>query len=353
MKLLFLSSMPRKPAGGVRVIYNYVKDLRRLGIDAYVLHPLKNYIYKFADEQTPVYTLNEISDVDHLVIPDVYIGQANAANLNGHRNYSLFIQNPYIIRTIQKYNNKELINTVFNNAKFILCISEDTETMILEMYPHVQGKLIRTGWALPGESKLRFDVASKEKLISYMPRKNIDHIQLTLDCIGNKLPSDWKLVPIVRMSRHELESTLNKSSIYLSFGSFEGLPAPPVEAAISGNYVIGYHGNGGREYWNKPNFTEINVCDIRHFSTCILERVRRIDANPAISSELENGINDLMRRFSASRQLDCVRGFAEVVFANKAGLQHDKKRRTPFVTDFISHNIDRLAIKFKQISHGL
>ncbi len=344
--------MPKKPTGGVRVIYNYVKALREIGMDAYVLHPLQNYTYRFADAQTPVYTLKQISDLDHLVIPDVYIGQANDANLNGHRNYSLFIQNPYIIRTIQKYNNKALINSVFSNAKYILCISEDAESMILDMYPQAEGKLIRTIWSFPAESKLGFNVSNKEKLITYMPRKNIDHIQLTLDCIENKLPSDWRLVPIVRMSRGELESTLNKSSIYLSFGSFEGLPAPPVEAAISGNYVIGYHGNGGREYWNKPNFAEINVCDIRQFSTSVLERVRRIDANPDIFYELENGINDLNRKFSASHELDCIKKFVEVLCA-EVEVKHTKNRRTPFITNFISHYINRIAIKHKQISHGL
>lgn len=353
MKILFLSSMPRKPTGGVRVIYNYVRTLREIGMDAYVLHPLQNYIYGFADAPTPVYTHHQISNADHLVIPDVYIGQATYENLNGHVNYSLFIQNPYIIRTIQKYNDKNLINDVFSNAKYILCISEDTEAMILEMYPQTEGKLIRTIWSFPVESKLEFNVAQKEKLISYMPRKNIDHIQLTLDCIEKKLPVDWRLVPIERMSRSELESTLNKSSIYLSFGSFEGLPAPPVEAAISGNYVIGYHGNGGREYWKRPNFTEINVCDIKEFSMKILERVRIIDASPSVFPELEKGINELREKFSSRYQLDCIKKFANVLRIMEAGAQHIENRRTPFVTNYISHQIDRLAIKYKQISHGL
>lgn len=353
MKILFLSSMPKKQTGGVRVIYNYVRALREIGMDAYVLHPLQNFTYGFANAPTPVYTPTLISDADHLVIPDVYIGQATDKNLNGHVNYSLFIQNPYIIRTLQKYNNKSLINAVFNNAKYILCISEDTEAMILEMYPQTEGKLIRTIWSFPIGSKLGLNVEKKEKLISYMPRKNIDHIQLTLDCIENKLPANWRLVPIVHMSHSDLESTLNKSSIYLSFGSFEGLPAPPVEAAISGNYVIGYHGNGGREYWNSPNFTEVNVCDIREFSKKILERVRIVDANPSVFTELAKGINDIREKFSSSHQLDCIKKFAEVLRAKEREAQHIKNRRTPFVTNYISYQIDRVAIKYKQISHGL
>ena len=32
---------------------------------------------------------------------------------------------------------------------------------------------------------------------------------------------------------------------------------PPLEAAIAGNKVIGYTGEGGKEFWKKPIFTEI------------------------------------------------------------------------------------------------
>ena len=37
---------------------------------------------------------------------------------------------------------------------------------------------------------------------------------------------------------------------------------PPLEAAIAGNKVIGYTGGGGKEYWNKPIFEEIQSGDI-------------------------------------------------------------------------------------------
>lgn len=353
MKVFFLSTMPKKPTGGVRVIYSYVNNLRKIGLDSYVLHPLKNYTYGFSDGDSPVYTPKQVSDSDHLVIPDVYIGRATAKNLNGHQNFSLFIQNPYIIRTIQKYNNKQVIENVFTKAKFILCISEDTMSMILAMYPQSEGKLIRTTWALPPESGLSFQQASKEKLITYMPRKNIDHIQLTIDSLEKKLPHGWQLAPIVRMTRGELETALNKSSIYMSFGSFEGLPAPPVEAAIAGNYVVGYHGNGGKEYWRKPNFTEVNVCDIPHFASSVLDRVHIIDSNPSAFRELEEGIQSLNRRFSATYELECVKQFADVLSAAHADIKHTAYRRTPFLTNYFSYQLDRIGIKLKQVSHGL
>ena len=50
----------------------------------------------------------------------------------------------------------------------------------------------------------------------------------------------------------------------------EGLPLPPVEAAISGNKVIGYTGEGGKEYWRKPIFIEIKSSEIKDFCKKIL-----------------------------------------------------------------------------------
>lgn len=50
----------------------------------------------------------------------------------------------------------------------------------------------------------------------------------------------------------------------------EGLPLPPVEAALAGNKVIGYTGEGGKEYWKKPIFTEIKTSEIKNFCNAIL-----------------------------------------------------------------------------------
>jgi hypothetical protein len=345
--------MPVKPTGGVRVIYNYVNVLNSIGADAYVLHPLKNYSYKFADSPAPIYKLRYIFSNDHLVIPDVYIGRINKDKLNGHSNFSLLIQNPYIIRSIQKYNNKEIINKVFNSAKYILCISEDAERMIANMFPQVKDRLIRSSWSLPDNSKLKFNPKDKQKIISFMPRKNIDHIQLTLDSIDVNLPNDWQLVPIVNMTRSQLEDILNRSSIHLSFGSFEGLPAPPVEAAISGNYVIGYHGNGGREYWLIPNFTEVNVCDIYDFSKKILERVSKIDSNPEISIELHSGISKLKLKFSSDFEYECLNNFYEKLQFLNSKINGNLIIKTPFTTNYIFYQVDRVLVKFKQLSYGL
>ena len=54
---------------------------------------------------------------------------------------------------------------------------------------------------------------------------------------------------------------------------------PPLEAAIAGNKVISYTGGGGKEYWQKPIFEEIQSGDIKNFSEKILNAVNNLPEN--------------------------------------------------------------------------
>ena len=75
MRVLFFSTMPNAPTGGVRVIYRFVNLLNQMGIESYVYHELKSYRYKWADVSSPVYKGKYIDRDDHIVIPDVFIGR--------------------------------------------------------------------------------------------------------------------------------------------------------------------------------------------------------------------------------------------------------------------------------------
>ena len=57
----------------------------------------------------------------------------------------------------------------------------------------------------------------------------------------------------------------------------EGLGIPPIEAAILGNNVIGYTGQGGNEYWKKPLFDKIENGNIIKFCKIILKNINLIN----------------------------------------------------------------------------
>ena len=104
--------------------------------------------------------------------------------------------------------------------------------------------------------------------------------------------------------REVARTVMSRSVIFLAFSEFEGLPVPPVEAAISGNVVIGYHGQGGREYWNRPNFIEVNQGDLQGFVFEILDKIQEVNSGQLDIVGLNSGIEILHRYFSPELELE-------------------------------------------------
>ena len=88
----------------------------------------------------------------------------------------------------------------------------------------------------------------------------------------NQLPKDWRIKPIINMTDKQLRDTMDESKIFLAFPSFEGLPAPPIEAAFAKNFVVGYHGQGGLEYWEEPVFSVVEPFNVKSFISKILKK---------------------------------------------------------------------------------
>jgi glycosyltransferase involved in cell wall biosynthesis len=112
-----------------------------------------------------------------------------------------------------------------------------------------------------------------------MPRKLPNHSLLLMFYLKNIIPKNWKILSLENISEKLLIEKLSKSKIFLSFSNFEGLGLPPIEAAISGNKVIGYDGGGGVEYWKKPIFIKIENGDIKNFGKKTLLEIKNYQKN--------------------------------------------------------------------------
>ena len=117
--------------------------------------------------------------------------------------------------------------------------------------------------------------------------------------IKNKLPKKWKIKALDNIGNEkEIYNVLRKSKIFLSFSHMEGLGLPPLEAAKEGNKVIGYTGEGGKDYWKEPIFTEIPYGNLDLYVNEILNYIKkrsnytkfkkqRIELYKKYSSEIE------------------------------------------------------------------
>ena len=106
-----------------------------------------------------------------------------------------------------------------------------------------------------------------------MPRKLPLHSYLVVNYLRNYLPKKWKLETINNLNEQQTFMKLKKSKIFLSFSFLEGLGMPPLEAGIAGNKVIGYTGEGGKEYWKEPIYTEIYQGNIFDFCNKIIKNL--------------------------------------------------------------------------------
>ena len=98
---------------------------------------------------------------------------------------------------------------------------------------------------------------------------------MSLFFLKKHLPKSWKTKSIHNLKQKDVYKYLVKSKIFLSFSELEGLGLPPVEAAIAGNKVIGYTGEGGKGYWQEPIFTEIPNGNFSKFIVEILKFIKK------------------------------------------------------------------------------
>jgi hypothetical protein len=143
-----------------------------------------------------------------------------------------------------------------------------------------------------------------------MPRKLADHSSKVLFFLRNHLPSHWRIQPIDGMNEAGVADLLQRSKIFMSFSHFEGCPLPPLEAALSGNQVIGYTGQGAREYWLPEVFEAVESGNVVSFAQSVLNKVKQLDESPRVPMQ-STAINRLADTYSAARERADMQAFVQ------------------------------------------
>ncbi len=259
-KINFLIPYSRKPYGGIRVIHHIcqmLSDKMDVGI---------NMIGQDRNKASPNTFERKVSrsEESHWILPEFLLPYVKKPR-KIRKCYSVFVQNPYIIFKLKRHDKKGILDSL-ENAANIFCISKDCESMIKLLAPSV--KTLRLKWAVDREvQKSAEDLASyfgqKKNLITYMPRK-CKELTTYLALISERW-TEWEIRPIENLSFIEVINSLKESKIFLSFSEFEGFAAPPVEASVLGNIVIGFSGNGNNELFEQKNFLKVeqnNLLDL-------------------------------------------------------------------------------------------
>lgn len=307
VNIIYLLPEMKEASGGAKVIYSHSLILNYIGkhISSQIIHLKKNFLYKlnlslakrvkFFDKKNSGWdgkkmkiskkfipkkdwydnkisisdNLNFDRKKDFIIIPEIWSHFAKDLKFEENKiNYAIFVQGFYHMNSTDNFTN---LKKSYEGAKLIITTSKYSENYLKTMFPNLKKKIFKVNISI---DSTKFKIKKKSNLITYMPRKLPEHSSLLLFYLRNLLPKNWKILPLINVSEKELTKTLSISKIFLSFSNFEGLGLPPIEAALSGNKVIGYVGGGGLEYWKKPIFIKVENGEIEDFAKKILNNIK-------------------------------------------------------------------------------
>ena len=276
------------------------------GWQANEIEALKNFKYNwFSNKVSIKQNLNFNQNTDFVILPEIHAHLAEDLLIKKKIKYAIFVQNGY---SISFTNNEKKLNKAYSNASFILSYSDDITNCVKLTFPKLKTKIIKIKISIQSTGK--DNVKKKKKLITYMSRKLPQHSFHVVSFLKKNLPKEWSLKDLNNISEKEVYKNLLNSKIFLAFSNLEGLGLPPLEAALAGNYVIGYTGEGGKDYWKKPIFTEIYSGDIRNFVKQVIKKISEINMN---KSQRLNQYKKILKEFSKTNEILHIKKFLKEI----------------------------------------
>jgi hypothetical protein len=317
-RLVYGSPASDEPSGGVKVFHRHVEVLRAMGHEAAIWHPGSvGFRCSWFEHEAPVVETPDLHPAnDFIVLPEIWAtGYVPMLKSQGFK-VGIFVQNAYLTHVNFNTGNPNGIRDAYADADLVLSISSDSSRYLEEIHGVPAGKIQPQRYTV---DRRLFHPAEKARLITFMPRKLADHGARVVSALRPLLPAGWEIVPLDNLAERQVAFALSKSAIFLAFSEFEGLPVPPVEAALAGNVVIGYHGQGGREYWHAPNFIEVDQGDFQQFVFEVRETLIEIGSGQLNVEALNAGIDRLAAAFSPATERELLEALVSRVRALDAG----------------------------------
>ena len=337
--IIYLTHAEKKPSGGAKIIYRHSEIINNLKkYKSEVLHikkthtsklrislkkrfklpketvfgwqfndikPAKNFTYNWFDHSVKCRNnFNFKKNNDFIVIPEIFAHLALELSLNFKIGYAIFVQNGFVINST---NDENKLTAAYDKAQFILSYSNTITKCLTLKFPKIKNKIVKISYSL---NLQKLNSNKKKNLITYMSRKLPSHSNLVVNFLKSKLPKNWKIQDLNNLTEMETYKILSQSKIFMSFSNFEGLPLPPAEAALAGNLVIGYTGEGGNDYWYRPIFKKINQGDICEFVEKILIKIRNIKKNTKKKNEI---FKFLKKKFSKELEIKNIQKFLNLI----------------------------------------
>ena len=269
----------------MRKLYHCVDTLNAAGLNAAILHARPGFRCSWFENTTRIVSAEEVTlgPRDIFVVPEVY-GQS-ICDLPRNTRQVIFNQNAYLtLESLEDGPANAAPYTNNPNLVMVLVVSEDNAEVLKCTFPKAPVRRLRLGI---DSSLYRPPQASKQRRLAYIPRKRPDNAAAVLAQLRLRgVLNDWDVVAIDGRSEVETAELLRTARLFLSFSFREGFGLPPLEALACGCIVVGYHGFGGREYFQPPFAIAVEDGDIAAFVRTVEATIHNIDTDPQRADSL-------------------------------------------------------------------
>ncbi|MET0439573.1 MAG: glycosyltransferase [Devosia sp.] len=262
-EIYFLTPDYNSPSGGIRVIYRHVDILNASGIPAAVVHQKRGFRCDWFENSTRVLDVGRcrLGENDLLVLPETDGDLFN--RLSPGARHAIFNQNAHLTwlrdpGSVSKHlvDNPSLVG--------IVAVSQHNVDMLSYAFPALDIHRVHLGI---DETLFYDDAAPRPQKITYMPRRGGDDLLQVLQLLKSRGALDgWEVVALDGLKHEEVASHLRTSRIFLAFTYQEGFGLPAAEAMACGNFVVGYHGHGGREFFRANFSAAVETGDVLEFA---------------------------------------------------------------------------------------
>lgn len=312
--LIYFAPAIAWPLGGVKVIVRQSEMINSLNLDNFrseIFFPEDhNFTLDWFKNHAKIKRdINFNVEEDIIIIPEVWALKYGSELANKDIKYAIFVQNGYyIFDEIYKGDIHSLLKlkNIYQRAAFILSVSNDTNYCIQEALQISNDRIFKV---IPSvnSSIFKYERGAKNNIITYMPRKLPQHSNWLINQITLKNNSAWKVVAIDGHNEETVAGLLRSSKIFLSVSEREGFSLPPLEASLCGNSVIGYTGEGAKEYWDDILFKEIELGNLKRFLEEILKEMDRLSNQDFLDidhKKKDQALNSLKNKYSSEQEIN-------------------------------------------------
>jgi glycosyltransferase involved in cell wall biosynthesis len=247
-----------EPSGGIRTLYRHVDILNDAGLPAAVLHRRPGFRCTWFPNQTRTTDVRStrLGPADLLVVPET---EANVLpTLPAGLKHVIFNQSGHLTwdRDPYRVSDHYLHNT---DLLSIMVVSEHSRSLLRHAFDRPTHRI----YLCVDPALFHPPDRPNGRVLSYMPRRGQADAENVLHILrGRGVLTDWSVAALDGLTQDEVALRLRRSTIFLSTPYQEGFGLPAAEAMACGNFVIGFHGFGGREFFDPESSNPVPAGDL-------------------------------------------------------------------------------------------